>query len=189
MARIVYYVAASVDGFIADSSGGVGWLPDGESDDYRYAEFYTGVEALVMGRRTYDQVLGFGEWPYPGKPAYVFTQSPPADGPQGVQFVRGGVVDFARGIADRHAGTVWLVGGADLAGQFRQSGLIDEYLVFVIPVILGRGIPLTSPRHSGESRNPPPTPLKLVESQSYDDGVVMLRYLSPIPLDSGSRPE
>ena len=89
MARIVYYVAASLDGFIADSAGGVDWLPSGESNDYRYAEFYAGVEALVMGRRTYDQALSFGEWPYPGKPAYVFTQSPPGDGPQGVQFVRG----------------------------------------------------------------------------------------------------
>ena len=189
MARIVYYVAASVDGFIADSTGGVDWLPDGDSSDYRYAEFYAGVEALVMGRRTYEQVLGFGEWPYPGKPAYVFTQSPPRDALPEVRFVEGSAVDFYRGIAERHSGTVWLVGGADLADQFRQSGLIDEYQVFVIPVILGRGIPLTSPRHSGESRNPPPTRLKLVESQSYDDGVVMLRYLPRIPLDSGSRPE
>ena len=189
MARIVYYVAASLDGFIADSTGGVDWLPDGESDDYRYAEFYAGVEALVMGRRTYDQALSFGPWPYPGKPAYVFTQSPPRDALPDVRFVEGSAVDFYRGIAERHSGTVWLVGGADLADQFRQSGLIDEYLVFVIPVILGRGIPLTSPRHSGESRNPPPTPLKLVESQSYDDGVVMLRYFPRIPLDSGSRPE
>ncbi len=189
MARIVYYVAASLDGFIADSSGGVDWLPDGESDDNRYAEFYGGVEALVMGRRTYDQVLSFGEWPYSGKPAYVFTQSPPGDGPLGVWFMQGSVVDFYRRIAERHSGTVWLVGGADLADQFRQAGLIDEYEIFVIPVILGRGIPLTSPRHSGESRNPPPTRLKLVESQSYDDGVVMLRYLPSIPLDPGSRPE
>ena len=189
MARIVYYVAASLDGFIADSTGGVDWLPDGDSSDYRYAEFYAGVEALVMGRRTYDQALSFGDWPYPGKPAYVFAHSPPNDGPPEVQFVRGSAVDFAREIADRHAGTVWLVGGANLADQFRQAGLIDEYQIFVIPVILGRGIPLTSPRHSGESRKPPPTQLKLVGSQSYDDGVVMLRYLPLIPLDSGSRPE
>ena len=189
MAKIVYYVAASLDGFIADSTGGVDWLPDGESGDYGYAEFYAGVEALIMGRRTYDQALSFGEWPYSGKPAYVFTKSPPCDGLPEVRFVEGSPVDFYRGITELHAGTVWLVGGADLADQFRQSGLIDEYQIFVIPVILGCGIPLTSPRHSGESRNPLPTRLKLVESQSYDDGVVMLRYLPRIPLDSGSRPE
>ena len=189
MAHIVYYVASSLDGFIADSTGGVGWLPDGEHGDYGYEEFYAGLEALVMGRRTYDQVLSFGSWPYPGKTAYVFTDSPPSDGPAGVQFVQGSAIDFAREITNRHSGTLWLVGGADLADQFRQAGLIDEYLVFVIPVILGRGISLASPRHSGESRDPPPTRLELVESQSYDDGVVMLRYLPRVPLDSGSRPE
>ncbi|MDE2788336.1 MAG: dihydrofolate reductase family protein [Chloroflexota bacterium] len=169
MARIVYYVAASLDGFIADSAGGVGWLPDGEADDYGYAEFYAGVEALVMGRRTYDQVLSFGEWPYPGKRAYVLTHSPPASGPPDVQFMSASAVDFARDIASRHSGTVWLVGGADLADQFRQSGLIDEYQVFVIPTILGQGVPL----FGGEGLH---TLLQLDSAQSHADGVVQLRY-------------
>ena len=191
MGKITYYVAASLDGYIADADadGGVGWLPEGDPDDYGYAEFYAGVDALVMGRRTYDQVLGFGEWPYAGKPAYVFTNNPPDDNPHGVEFVAASPEEFAQTVAARHSGTVWLVGGGNLAEQFRLAGLIDEYLVFVIPVILGRGIPLTSPRHSGESRKPPPTRLELVDSQAYDDGVVMLRYRPCPPLDSGSRPE
>lgn len=142
MARIVYYVAASLGGFIADSSGGVDWLPEGESDDYGYGEFYNGVDAVVMGRRTYEQARSFGDWPYPGKPAYVFTQSPRCDGPPEVRFVGGSAVDSYRGIAEGGYGTVWLVGGANLADQFRQAGLIDEYQVFVIPIVLGRGVPL-----------------------------------------------
>lgn len=169
MARIVYYVASSLDGFIADSAGGVDWLPAGEPNDYGYAEFYAGVEALVMGRRTYDQVLGFGEWPYPGKPAYVFTHSPPSDGPPETSFVRANVPDVAREIAERHSGTVWLVGGADLADQFRQAGLIDEYLIFLIPTILGQGVPLFGGSGS-------PTALELESAQSHADGVVALRY-------------
>ena len=169
MVQIAYYVAASLDGFIADAAGGVGWLPDPESDDYRYAEFFAGVEALVMGRRTYDQALSFGEWPYPGKPAYVFTRSPPSEGPQGVRFVRGNAVDLAQDIADRHAGTVWLVGGANLADQFRQANLIDELFVFVIPVILGEGVPL----FGGAGLH---TPLELNSAQTYADGVVQLHY-------------
>ena len=169
MGTIVYYVAASADGFIADASGGVDWLPQGESDDYRYEEFYSGVEALVMGRRTYDQVLNFGPWPYPGKPVYVFTHSLPGDGPHGVQFVRAGAVDFARDIGNRHSGTVWLVGGANLADQFRQAGLIDEYRVFVIPTILGQGIPL----FGGSGLR---TLLELDSAQTHPDGVVQLRY-------------
>lgn len=169
MARIAYYVAASVDGFIADSSGGVDWLPEGEADDYGYAEFYGGVEALVMGRRTYDQALSFGEWPYPGKPAYVFTHSPPRDGRPEVRFVDGSASDFAHEIAERHSGTVWLVGGADLADQFREAGLIDVYQVFIIPVVLGQGVPL----FGGSGAN---TPLELDSAQTYPDGVVQLRY-------------
>lgn len=169
MARIVYYVAASLDGFIADAAGGVDWLPSAESGDCGYADFYAGVEALLMGRRTYDQVLSFGEWPYPGKPAYVFTHSPPNDCPPDVQFVRGSAVDFRQDIGARHSGTVWLVGGADLADRFRQSGLIDEYRVFVIPTILGQGVTL----FSGSGSH---TLLELDSVRTHVDGVVQLCY-------------
>ena len=169
MARVVYYVAASLDGFIADASGGVGWLPDGGSDDYGYAEFYAGVDALVMGRRTYDQVIGFGEWPYPGKATYVFTHSPPPEGPDGVRFFLGTTQEFIRDVAAQYAGMVWLVGGGDLADQFRQAGIIDEYQVFVIPIVLGQGVPLFGGPGS-------PTLLELESAQTYADGVVQLRY-------------
>ncbi len=169
MSQIAYYVAASLDGYIADADGGVGWLPEGDGDDYGYSEFYAGVDALLIGRRTYDQVLGFGQWPYAGKPAYVFTSHPPDDNPYGVEFVRADPVDFAREIASQYDGTVWLVGGGNLAEQFRRAGLIDEYLIFVMPVALGRGVPL----FGGDA---PPTTLTLSETHAYDDGVVMLRY-------------
>lgn len=169
MARIVYYVAASLDGFIADSAGGVDWLPDAESGDCGYADFYAGVEALLMGRRTYDQVLSFGEWPYLGKPAYVFTHSPPSDGPEGVQFVQSNAVDFAQDIVNRHAGLVWLVGGANLADQFRQAGLIDQILLFMMPIILGQGVPL----FGGEGS---PTRLELDSTETHAGGIAQLNY-------------
>ncbi|MCE2501541.1 MAG: dihydrofolate reductase [Dehalococcoidia bacterium] len=169
MPKITYYVAASLDGYIADVSGGVDWLPQDESNDYGYADFYSTVDALAMGRRTYDQVLGFGEWPYAGKRVYVFTSNPPDDDPYRVEFVRADPTEFVQTLAARHSGTVWLVGGGNLADQFRRAGLIDDYLVFVIPVILGRGIPL----FDGDA---PLTALESVTTQTYDDGVVMLHY-------------
>ncbi len=169
MARIVYYVAASLDGFIADATGGVDWLPAGEPDDYGYAEFYGGVEAMVMGRRTYDQALSFGEWPYLGKPAYVFTHSPPSSGLSDIRFVQSNPADFVNDVADGYSGTVWLVGGANLADQFLRAGLIDEFWVFVIPTILGEGVPLFGGADS-------PTVLELESVQSHADGVVRLRY-------------
>lgn len=175
MPNITLYIAASLDGFIADSDGGVDWLPHNDGGDYGYAEFYERVEALAMGRRTYDQILGFGAWPYPGKPAYVFTSDPPPEGLPGVHFVRTDAASFAKTIAARYSGTVWLVGGANLSEQFRQHGLIDEYRIFVIPIILGRGIPL----FGGEA---PPTTLRLVAAQTYENGMVELRYR---PADTG----
>lgn len=172
MGEVTYYVAASADGFIADVDGGVGWLPEGEADDYGYAEFYAGVEALAMGRRTYDQVLGFGEWPYPGKAAYVFTHSPPQDGPEGVRFFQGSAREFICDIGAQYHGRVWLVGGGELADQFRRAGLIDEYLIFVVPIILGQGVPL----FGGHG---PLTTLELVSTESYPDGLVKLHYRKP----------
>ena len=170
MATITYYVVASLDGYIADASGGVDWLPQGEPEDYGYTEFYAGVDALVMGRRTYDQVMEFGQWPYAGKPTYVFTGHPPLDNPYDVRFVSDTEpAEFVRTTAAGYSGTVWLVGGGNLADQFRRAGLIDEYLVHVIPVILGRGIPL----FGGDA---PPTRLELFESKSYAGGVLLLRY-------------
>ena len=169
MSTIIYYVAASMDGYIADANGGVDWLPEGDAGGYGYEAFYAGVDALVMGRRTYDQVLGFGVWPYAGKPTYVFTGHSPDENPYGVEFVGVAPAEFLRSIASEYSGAVWLVGGANLAEQFRGAGLIDEYLIHVMPVILGSGIPL----FGGEA---PPTRLALVESKEYDDGVVMLHY-------------
>lgn len=187
MPTITYYVAASIDGYIADAEGGVDWLPEGDPRDYGYTEFYAGVEALVMGRRTYDQVLEFCQWPYSGKTTYVFTSHAPAENPYGVRFVSDTEPEeFIRATASEYSGTIWLVGGGNLADQFRRAGLIDEYLVHVIPVILGRGIPLFSPHsHSATvadaplaDGNPPPTRLELIATQSFNDGVVMLHYRS-----------
>ena len=178
MGKITLYIASSLDGFIADANGGVDWLPHDDADDYGYAEFYRQVDALAMGRRTYDQIRGFGEWPYPGKPSYVFTGQPPAgaalaDTPPGVRFVQTGPAGFAATVAARYSGTVWLVGGANLADQFRREGLIDEYRIFVIPIILGRGVPL----FDGAA---PPTALRLDGAQTYGNGMVELRY-GPAP--------
>ena len=180
MAEISLYIATSLDGYIADARGGVDWLPADGDETYGYDEYYAGTAALAMGRRTYDQVLGFGDWPYSGKPTYVFTNSPMEDPPPGVQAVRLSADGFARTIATRHPGRIWLVGGADLFQQFHSQRLVDEYVLFVIPTVLGAGIRLF--------REPTqPASLRLVESRQYSNGLVELRY-RPNPVgndDSG----
>jgi dihydrofolate reductase len=76
MPDIIYYVATSLDGFIATPDGGVEWLDPFETadEDYGYSAFYASVEAMLLGSRTYEQLLTVGEWPYPGKPGWVFTK-------------------------------------------------------------------------------------------------------------------
>jgi dihydrofolate reductase len=161
--EIVYYVAASLDGFIATPDGGIEWLKpfEGGAEDYGYGEFYASVEAVLLGRRTYEQCLQFPEWPYPGKPYWVFSRSN-GNTP-------GGVVAEMRSRGLRRA---WLVGGGKLAAAFHAEGLITEYVISVIPILLGAGIPLLDgPTAKRE--------LRLAQTKPYDSGIVQLRYLNP----------
>jgi dihydrofolate reductase len=158
--EIIYYVAASLDGLIATSDGGIEWLRpyEGSGEDYGYAEFYASVEAVLLGRATYEKCLEFPEWPYPGKPYWVFSH---ANGNTPATVV---AEMKARGL--RRA---WLVGGGKLAGAFRAEGLITEHIVSIVPVVLGAGIPL----FEGTG---PTQPLRLVSSRAYASGIVQLRY-------------
>ena len=171
MTRLVYYVAQSVDGFIADEAGGVGFLDglDETGEDYGYADFYSGVDSLVMGRATYDFVRSMGVWHYAGKPTVVMTSRPGDDAPEGVRFSSGDprqVLDEVRAAGGR---STWLVGGGRLAGAFGAAGLIDEWIVTVIPCVLGAGVSLVSGM-------PATTALELIDHVSYRGGVVQLRY-------------
>lgn len=175
MSKVRLYIATSLDGYIADRDGGVGWLdafpPSGADGDYGYAEFYASIDCVVMGRKTYEQALTFGEWPE-RKPTYVFSHDPPEGAPPRVEFIKD---DPAKFIAKLWAqdqedkGDVWLMGGGKLIASFRERGLIDEYILSVIPVLLGEGLPLFE-------GSQPQALLRLLATQVYTNGVVQLRY-------------
>jgi dihydrofolate reductase len=168
MPKVKLYIATSLDGFIAERDGGVGWLfTDG---DYGYAAFFDSIEALIMGRHTYEQVLGFGEWPYEEKPAYVFTRSAPGGEHPHVEFVSSDAGTFVEELRRRSTKDIWLVGGAALVSAFRELGLIDEYVLSVHPVLLGDGIPLFEPPQPREG-------LRLQEVHTFESGLVQLRYV------------
>lgn len=158
--EIIYYVAASLDGYIATPQGGIDWLQPFENtgEDYGYAQFYASIEAVLLGRATYEKCLQFADWPYAGKPYWVFsstTGNTPAKVVNEMQ---------ARGL--RRA---WLVGGGKLAAAFRAEGLITEHIVSIVPVLLGAGIPLFDGPGAREN-------LRLVGSRAYSTGIVQLRY-------------
>jgi dihydrofolate reductase len=172
MTQVVYQVAVSIDGYIAASDGSVDWLADFqiEDNDYGYTEFYASIEALLMGSRTYEQVIGFGEWAYPGKPCWVVSaRSRKVEQPE-VRLTSKSPCEIVAELQAENLNRVWLVGGGQLAASFRAQGLITEYMIAVIPTILGTGIPLFGATGAQES-------LKLVECKPYPGGVVLLRYL------------
>ena len=143
VAEVIYYVAASLDGFIATSDGGVEWLEPFQAtgSDYGFNSFYPRIDALVMGSRTYEQTLTFGPSPYAGKRTLVLsTRELPSSA--GVE-----IADLSPEAAIGHltvagASKIWLVGGGELAGSFAREGLVDRYIISVMPVLLGSGVPL-----------------------------------------------
>lgn len=138
MTRFLGYVAASLDGRIADGAGGLGWLDRhaAAGGDHGYGDFYAGIDALVMGRATFDTVRGFGDWPYPGKPAFVMTTRPMAPHPEAIAVPPDWV-----GLRARLAGfgRVWMMGGGRLLAGALAAGMLDDLRLFVMPDVLGAG--------------------------------------------------
>lgn len=172
MPEVVYYVAASLDGRIATPDGGIDWLApfEGTGEDYGYAKFYASVDAVLLGRKTYEKSLSFGEWPYPGRPCWVFSRGRLEPSRPDVKATAREPAEVVAEIAALGLRRAWLVGGGELAAAFRSQGLITEHIVTIVPVILGVGIPLFAPGGAMES-------LKLAESRSYPGGLVQLRYV------------
>jgi dihydrofolate reductase len=171
MVEVVYYVACSVDGFIATPDGGVEWLSavQQEGEDFGYADFFASIDSMIMGRRTYDKVVGFGEWPYGDTPCWVLSRRRLQPQRRWVTVTDAEPTQVLAEVADRGLRRLWLVGGAQLAASLLALGRIDECIVSVIPVLLGTGIPLFADEHCHER-------LRLVGSRQYPAGVVCLHY-------------
>ena len=132
--HIVYYVAASVDGFIGPPDGSLDWLSrfEGGAEDYGYAKFYGSLDSAFLGRKTDEQSLGFGKWRYEGKRCWVFSRQKLDTPPAGVTVTMDSPREVARDMQRERLRRAWLVGGGELAGAFRADGLIREYLISVI---------------------------------------------------------
>jgi dihydrofolate reductase len=190
VARIVYFCAASLDGYIAESDDTIEWLTgyEGSIDEPEgleqhplapggpYERFYAGVGALISGSVTYEFILGHTppgtDWPYPDKPYWVLSSRElrvPDDATE-VRVVSAGIRDLidemraAAGELD-----IWIIGGGNVASQFADEGLLDELHVTVVPVVLGGGKPLFDRRLQGG-------PLKLLGTRVFGNGMVELRY-------------
>ncbi|HMF55564.1 MAG TPA: dihydrofolate reductase family protein [Pyrinomonadaceae bacterium] len=167
MRKVILFIANSLDGFIARADGGFDWLFT--DNDYGMRKFYGSIDAVMMGRKTYGMMLGFGESSYRGKKNYVFSRKSGSSTDENVEFVSGDVKSFVESLKRQPGKDIWLVGGFGLAETFWREHLIDEIILSVHPIILGSGIPLF--RKADEQID-----LELLKSKAFKSGLVQLHY-------------
>jgi len=165
------FIGTSVDGFIARPNGDLDFLPEGGGEPHGYAEFIASVDAIVIGRKTFETVLAFEAWPYGGKRVVVLSNRP-------VDFaaVRGGVVEQMAGppadivsqLAVTGAHHLYIDGGVTIQG-FLRAGVIQRLVITRVPVLIGRGIPLFGTL-------PHDVHLKHISTRHYSSGLVQSEY-------------
>jgi dihydrofolate reductase len=137
------FIATSLDGFIARANGGLDWLPPGGGEPHGYDEFMATVDALVIGRKTFETVLTFDAWPYGEKPVFVLSTRTLAPALPGavVERMSGAPAEIVAQLAARGVRHVYVDGGITIQG-FLHAGLIQRLTITRVPVLLGAGIPL-----------------------------------------------
>ena len=163
------FIAATLDGFIARRDGAIDWLSvvQREGEDYGYRAFHDSVDTIVVGRSTYELALGFDPWPYAGKRCIVLT-STAREPRHGEEFFSGSVRDLCARLEAEGARRAYVDGGAVIQ-QFLAERLITELTLSLIPILLGEGVRLFGA--TGKD-----IPLELESAQSFDSGLVQLRY-------------
>jgi dihydrofolate reductase len=165
------FVGTSLDGFIARTNGGLDWLPPGGGEPHGYDEFMATVDALVIGRKTYETVLSFEAWPYGDKPVFVLSTHALAPAPRQalVERLSGSPGEIASQLSARGLQHVYVDGGITIQG-FLQAGLIQRLIITRIPILLGEGIPLFGVTERDIE-------LEHVATRQYQSGLVQSEYV------------
>ena len=145
MAEVIVYIAHSVDGYIADRAGGIGWLAPFEGYDFGYDAFFARIDAVVMGSKTYRTLKAFDAWPYKGRSAIVMTKGPPIDGDGHAVFDDRTPAELVQDLIHAGRRSIWIVGGGGIVRAFIDARLVKRLILFQIPVLLGAGTPLWPP--------------------------------------------
>jgi dihydrofolate reductase len=174
--KIIVYIATSADGYIARPDGNVDWLQRPHTaGDYGMGRFYRSIDTILWGRKTYELALAFQKQGIKGAEFdpkvknYVFSHHPPPSAAPAVEFVTQPIPAFAERLRATRGKAIWMMGGAGLIASFLDEDQIDEFIIHVVPILIGEGIPLIAPRHRT-------VPLVLRSCRRYSDGVVRLHY-------------
>ena len=165
------FIGTSLDGFIARVNGDLDFLPPGGGEPHGYEEFMATVDALVIGRHTFETVLTFEAWPYGEKRVFVLSSRPIATPPPGavVEHMSGAPADVVSRLAARGIRHVYVDGGITIQ-RFLQAGLIERLIITRVPVLIGTGIPLFGPL-------PHDIALTHVATRQYVSGFVQSEYV------------
>ena len=136
------HIAISLDGKIARADGSFDWLEAYPPQEFGLEPFLAKVDAILMGRDTYEAVRGFGDWPHPGKPTIVMTNRPLEDAPTGVEARSGDLGGVAAELEARGYRCVWVEGGGQVIRGMVAAGKFDVLEMAIVPIVLGDGIPL-----------------------------------------------
>jgi dihydrofolate reductase len=169
--KIIVYIAASLDGYIAKPNDDLSFLSivEKEGEDYGYYGFINSIDTVIMGRKTYDWVMTqVPEFPHADKETYIITRTPkPANG--NISFYTGDLKELVLRLKGEPGKHIFVDGGAEIVNELLRLALIDELIISVIAILLGDG---TSLFHTGI----PEQKLELVNSNHYDTGLVQLHY-------------
>jgi len=170
--RIIVHIATSADGFIARPDGDIEWLTERPAPKgfYGMSKFMKSIDAKLLGRKTYDVSVQMGA-PFGTRARhYVFSRRPPPRRvPPGVEFVSGAIGPFAQRLRSEKGKDIWMMGGGEIIASFLDAGAIDDFIISVVPMFIGEGIPLIAPRHRH-------VPLRLLSVKKFPDGVAQLHY-------------
>jgi dihydrofolate reductase len=171
--KIIVHIATSADGYIARPDDDMDWLTDRPAPQgfYGMPEFERSIDTKVLGRKTFDWSVKLGA-SFGGKTTrhFVFShQPPPPAAPPGVEFVTEPVAGFVERLRHAPGKNIWLMGGGGVIASFLDAGAIDEFVISIVPVFIGEGIPLIAPRHRQ-------VPLSLRSVTPFADGVVQVHY-------------
>jgi dihydrofolate reductase len=170
MRKVKYYVASTLDGFIAREDGSFDFYVMEGEHVADYLESLKSFDVVLMGRKTYEVGLKMGVTdPYPNMKSYVFSQSMTESPNEKVKLVSGEISEFVRELKNEEGQDIYFCGGAELAAQLFAEDLIDEVILKVHPIFIGSGIPIIA----GVVKT---TRLELISCQSFRTGVVVLQY-------------
>ena len=171
MRKVISYIAMSLDGYIAKPDGDLSFLSLAEKkgEDYGYSDFKRTIDTVIIGRKTYDKVISMGyEYPDNDNDVYIITRNAKPDN-KTLKYYSGSLKKLVSELKSIQGKNIFCDGGSEIINELLRYNLIDEFIISIIPIILGDGISLFK-------NGRPELKLKLINSGAFDTGLVQLHY-------------